>query len=100
MIRRLLHSHVRRRSPWASPWWIHGVSYGVLSSIRQALIMLASAEMSTQVRIASWNSHRVIVVGAVNAVVLVLSRQATRHKTWFEYTSSPTPTWIPLEVAA
>lgn len=75
-IRQLFRAYVRRRSPWGPPWWIYGVSYGVLNLIRQVVILLAGRELSTPIRVASWVATALVVVGVVNTVAVVL-----RHRT-------------------
>jgi hypothetical protein len=77
--RPLVRAYVQRRSPWGPPWWIYGVSYGVLNFIRQVVIITTAAEMSTQARVASWLATALVVIAVVNSVAAILRRRTIRR---------------------
>jgi hypothetical protein len=78
-IRRLFHAYVSRRSPWGPPWWVYGVTYGALNVIRQAVIILAAADLSTPARVTSWVVTALVAFGGVNAVAAILRRWGERR---------------------
>jgi hypothetical protein len=78
-IRKLFRAYIERRSPWGPPWWIYGVTYGALNVIRQAAIIVAAADLSTPVRVASWVATALVAFGGVNAVAAVQGRWTARR---------------------
>jgi hypothetical protein len=77
-VRHLFDAYVSRRSPWGPPWWIYGLAYGVLNLVRQAVILLAAADISTPARVVSRLATALVVIVGVNAVAFVHRRLAAR----------------------
>jgi hypothetical protein len=74
-LRQLLHAYASRRSPWGPPWWIYGVAFGVANLVRQALIIVTSAEIPQGIRVASWMATALVVITVNNSLAVVLQRR-------------------------
>ena len=78
-LRQLLHAYTSRRSPWGPPWWIYGVAFGAANLIRQAVIIVTTAEIPQSIRVASWVATALVVIIVVNSIAVALQRRGARE---------------------